>query len=106
MGGALLSHIIRTVRGALLISVENGVSGGDVEIYLEKVEYKKLKGSLVRKISMGLKKEFVDTLGRCTIYDLSNSGQIVWKCVKYFVDDETRGKIFLKKSDEKDLFSL
>ena len=60
----------------------------------------KFTGSFVRKVSRGLKKALIDTLGECIIYDLSLSGRRVWKCVKYFVDDETKSRIRLKRTED------
>ena len=89
----LLDHIIKKVREAVEVS-----GRGDVHIYLAGVEFMKFKSSFVRKVSMGLKNALIDTLGECVIYDLPNSGRGMWKCVKLFVDEETRIKIKLKRS--------
>ena len=93
----LLDHIIKKVFEAVKMSSEGR---GDVHIYLGGIEFMKFTGSFVRKVSRGLKKALIDTLGECIIYDLSLSGRRVWKCVKYFVDDETKSRIRLKKTED------
>jgi len=93
----LLKHIVEKINDV----VKGSSTGrGDVHIYLKGVMFMKFTASFVRKVSRGLKEALVDTLGECIIYDLSSSGRGVWKCVKYFVDEETKDRIRLKKSED------
>jgi hypothetical protein len=92
-----IRHVVERVNEVVRRS---GTGRGDVKIYLKGVRFMRFSASFVRRVSRGLKRELVDTLGECTIYDLSKSGRGVWNCVKCFVDEETRVRIKLKRRED------
>lgn len=95
MKTAVIEHLIKKITEALKISEKQGYTRLFVHIYMGGCVLKNYSAGFYKQIFNKLDTAYEDTLESVYVYDAPLVARNVWTVLKYFVDPETRKKVYM-----------
>ena len=95
MKDVVIRHIIQKVTEALEISARKGYKRSYVHIHMGGCFLKHYSAGFYKRLFKKLESTYEDTLEAAYIYDAPPMAKQVWNLIQFFLDSETRNKVFM-----------